>query len=549
MAKQIPEWFRNAVFYEIYPQSFRDANGDGVGDLPGIIEKLDYVKSLGVDGIWLNPCFDSPFQDAGYDVRDYRKVAARYGTNDDLRRLIGEVHKRGMRLLLDLVPGHTSLEHPWFKAAVSREKTPYDDYYVFTDGKVKDLDGYPFITGYGERDGFYMINYFYSQPALNYGFSDPKPEHSWQLGCGDPRLRPLREEIRQVMKFHLDAGCDGFRVDLAFSLVKGKAGRDEALKELWRDYSSWMKQNYPDAILVAEGGRPDLADACGFDSDFLMPWGGTRYAEANKGMFRAEEYLPHCDRLKPKSPRSFFCRESSGNSRDFMDEVEELLAHDGGTARFSIITGNHDEVRLRRQRSIDEIKVAFAVIFTLPGRPFLYYGDEIGMKYLPQVGNIEGSYWRGGSRSPMQWEKGERAGFSAADPKKFYIAVDPDPERPCVAEQENDPDSLLNFTRELIALRHTHPALGAEGKLRRLVSERADAPLVYERELAGERFLVAVNPATKKREFELALAGIPERLVGVGEVNVDPGRGKLTVSMSGVSAGVFRLHDSEREKI
>ena len=543
MAKKIPEWFRNAVFYEIYPQSFCDANGDGIGDLAGIVEKLDYVKSLGVDGIWLNPCFDSPFQDAGYDVRNYLEVAPRYGTNDDLKRLIEEVHKRGMRLLLDLVPGHTSIEHPWFKAAVSRAKTPYDDYYVFTDGKVRDLDGYPFITGYGERDGFYMINYFYSQPALNYGFSDPKPEHSWQFAIGDPRLKPLREEIRQVMKFYLDAGCDGFRVDLAFSLVKGRSGRDEALKELWQDYSAWMKSNYPDAILVAEGGRPDLADECGFDSDFLMPWGGTKYSLANKATFRAEEYEPHTDRLKSASPRSFFSRDSSGNSRDFMDELEELLAYDGGTARFSIITGNHDEVRLRRQRTIDEIKVAFACIFTLPGRPFLYYGDEIGMKYLPQVGNIEGSYWRGGSRSPMQWEKGEKAGFSAAPPAKFYIMLDPDPDRPCVAEQENDPDSLLNFTRKLISLRHAHPALGAEGRLRRLVSERADAPLVYERELDGERFLVAVNPAAKERNIELPLSGTVEKLVGVGAVGVEPRDGKLHIAMSGVSAGVFRLHD------
>ena len=546
MTRKIPDWFRNAVFYEIYPQSFRDSDGDGVGDFAGIVEKLDHVKSLGVDAIWLNPCFDSPFQDAGYDVRDYLRVAARYGTNADLKRLIGEVHQRGMRLLLDLVPGHTSLEHPWFKAAVSREKTPYDDYYVFTDGKVKELDGYPFITGYGERDGFYMINYFYSQPALNYGFSDAKPEFSWQIPVGDPRLKPLREEIRQVMKFHLDAGCDGFRVDMAFSLVKGRTGRDEALRELWLDWSSWMKKNYPDAVLVAEGGRPEFAFDCGFDSDFLLSWKTPKHA--NTAMFRAEAYLPHTDRLEPGSPRSFFCRESSGNSRDFMDEVDALLAHDGGEARFTIVTGDHDETRLCRQRTVDELRVVFTGIFTLPGRPVLYYGDEIGMRYLPQIGNIEGSYSRGGSRSPMQWEKGEKAGFSAADPAKFYITVDPDPERPCVADQENDPDSLLNFTRKLIALRHAHPALGAEGKLRRLVSEHADAPLAYERTLGGERFLVAVNPAAKARKFELALDGRPERIVGVGEVNVEPKNGALQVAMSGVSAGVFRLSDGEREQ-
>ena len=268
---------------------------------------------------------------------------------------------------------------------------------------------------------------------------------------------------------------------------------------------------------------------------------------ANRAMFRAEAYEYYTNRLKPDTPRSFFSRESSGNSRDFMDELEELLAYDGGTARFSIITGNHDEVRLRRQRNVDEIKVALACIFTLPGRPFLYYGDEIGMKYLPQVGNIEGSYWRGGSRSPMQWEKGEKAGFSAADPAKFYIMLDPDLERPCVAEQENDPDSLLNYTRLLIKLRHTHPALGAEGKLRRLVSEHADSPLVYERELDGERFIVAVNPAAKARKFEIQLAGTPEKLVGVGDVVVEPRDGTLRIAISGVSAGVFRLHDREEE--
>ena len=539
MVKAIPEWFRNAVFYEIYPQSFRDSNGDGIGDFAGIAEKLDYVKSLGVDGIWLNPCFDSPFQDAGYDVRDYLKVAPRYGTNDDLKALIAEVHRRGMRLLLDLVPGHTSLEHPWFKAAVSRHRTRYDDYYVFTDGPDPDQDGYPFISGYGERDGFYMTNYFYSQPALNYGFSDPKPECPWQLAFTDPRLKPLREEIRRVMKFYLDAGCDGFRVDLAFSLIKGKTGRDEALKELWRDYSSWMKQNYPEAILVAEGGRPDLAFDCGFDSDFLFSWGNPK--AANRMMFRAEAYVYYTNKLKPETPHSFFSRESSGNSRDFMDEVEKLLAHDGGRARFSIVTGNHDLTRLCRNRGADELKVAFTFIFTMPGRPFLYYGDEIGMRYLEKAGNIEGSYGRGGGRSPMQWERGDRAGFSSASPEKFYIMIDPDPGRPCVADQENDPDSLLNYTRLLIKLRHTHPALGAEGKLRRVVSEYSGAPLIYERELDGERFLIAINPAAETRTVGIAPAGAAERIAGVGDVRIGERRGTTSVTMSGVSAGVFQI--------
>ena len=302
-----------------------------------------------------------------------------------------------------------------------------------------------------------------------------------------------------------------------------------------------MKQNYPDAVLVAEGGRPDLAFDCGFDSDFVVPWGHPEYGKINMAMFRGETYEPHTDRLKPDSRRSFFAKESSGNSKEFMDEIEQLLAHDGGAARFSLITGNHDETRLCRNRDANDLKALYTFVFTMPGRPFLDYGDEIGMKYLPQVGNIEGSYWRGGSRSPMQWKKGEKAGFSDADPRKFYIMVDPDQERPCVEDQERDPDSLLNFIRRLIGLRHTHPALGAEGHLRRLADGSEDSPLVYERGLGDERFLVAVNPTAKERELEIATTGSPERIAGVGDVRIEPKREGLSVAMSGVSAGVFRL--------
>ena len=149
-----PRWFHNAVIYEIYPQSFYDSNGDGIGDLPGIIAKLDYVASLGVNAVWLNPCFASPFQDAGYDVRDYCRVAPRYGTNDDLRNLFSEAKKRGIRVLLDLVPGHTSIQHPWFVASASRAKTPYDDYYCWTRGRRENQGTYRFVSGIAERDVF-----------------------------------------------------------------------------------------------------------------------------------------------------------------------------------------------------------------------------------------------------------------------------------------------------------------------------------------------------------------------------------------------------------
>ena len=157
----MPDWIKNAVVYQIYPQTFFDSNGDGIGDLPGIISKLDYIRSLNVNTIWLNPCFVSPFQDGGYDVADYYRVAPRYGTNEDLQQLFAEAHKRGLHVLLDLVAGHTSIQHPWFKDSERGKESPYNNYYIWTDGWNAPTGIYGFIPGYSSRDGFYMINYFY----------------------------------------------------------------------------------------------------------------------------------------------------------------------------------------------------------------------------------------------------------------------------------------------------------------------------------------------------------------------------------------------------
>ena len=166
----MPKWLNDAVFYEIYPQSFYDTNGDGIGDINGIIEKLDYVKGLGCNAIWLNPIYDSPFMDAGYDVRDYYKVAPRYGTNEDLVRLFEAAHRKNMKILLDLVPGHTSDTHPWFQAAKRARETDLSNRYIFTKSVWDAPPEYRMMCGLCERDGNYMVNFFSSQPALNYGF-------------------------------------------------------------------------------------------------------------------------------------------------------------------------------------------------------------------------------------------------------------------------------------------------------------------------------------------------------------------------------------------
>ena len=212
------QWLKDAVFYEIYPQSFYDTNGDGIGDLQGIIAKLDYIKELGCNALWINPCFDSPFKDAGYDVRDYKKIAPRYGTNEDAAALFKAAHEKGIRVLFDLVPGHTSEEHAWFQESCKPEHNEYSDRFIWTDSCFTAGDGMPFIGGETDRNGTYILNFFKCQPALNYGYG--KINQKWQKPTTDPACVGTVEAMKDVMRFWLDMGCDGFRVDMASSIIK-----------------------------------------------------------------------------------------------------------------------------------------------------------------------------------------------------------------------------------------------------------------------------------------------------------------------------------------
>ena len=196
-----PEWLDNAVFYEIYPQSFKDTDGDGIGNINGITEKLPYIKELGCNAIWINPCFDSPFGDAGYDVADYYKVAPRYGTNDDIVRMFKEAHKLGIHVLLDLVPGHTSWDHPWFKESMKAEKNEYTDRYIWTDSIWEEPKGYGSLRGISDRDGSCVVNFFSHQPALNYGFY--KPDRPWQQAMDAEGPMATRKAMMDVIRFWL----------------------------------------------------------------------------------------------------------------------------------------------------------------------------------------------------------------------------------------------------------------------------------------------------------------------------------------------------------
>lgn len=264
-----PTWLRDAVLYQIYPQSFADSNGDGIGDLRGIAEHLDHLAWLGVTTVWLNPCFASPMRDAGYDVADYLTVDPRYGDNDDLVNLVDRARERGIRVLLDLVPGHTSDTHPWF---VTSARDPGDHRYIWADPGDGRLPG-GFVASPGPRPGGYLPNFFDFQPALNFGYARQKAGEPWRQGVDAKGPRANRAALRAIMDHWLRLGVSGFRVDMAYSLVKDDPGYAETVR-LWRDVQAWLDRAHPDAALLSEWGDPGRAVPAGFDADFFLHFGG-----------------------------------------------------------------------------------------------------------------------------------------------------------------------------------------------------------------------------------------------------------------------------------
>lgn len=502
----MPEWLDNAIFYEIYPQSFKDSNADGIGDFNGIIEKLDYIADLGCTAIWLNPCFESPFGDAGYDVSDYYKTAPRYGTNEDLRRLFDEVHKRNMHIILDLVPGHTSVEHKWFKESMKAERNEYTDRYVWTDSIWEEPQGMGCIRGISARDGSCAVNFFSNQPALNYGFY--KPYRPWQQSPDDEGPKATLEELKNIMRFWLKIGCDGFRVDMAGSLVKNDEDGKGTIR-LWQNVREFLDKEFPYAAMVSEWGEPDKSLLGGFHMDFLLHFGPSHYND----LFRCSE--------------PFFSSRGKGDISEFVHKYKESYEKTERKGLICIPSGNHDMDRLSRSISGEELKIAFAFLLSMPGAPFIYYGDEIGMKYVEGLASVEGGYGRTGSRSPMQWNNDVNAGFSSAPASMLYIRQDEDPDRPTVEKQQLDENSLYNEIKRLIKLRQSIPALQSSGEIEFIYAEKNAYPLAYLRSDASKKILVIINPSANTVSFDCNLCP-QETLFSLGGT-IKAANGKITV--------------------
>ena len=527
-------WIKDAVIYQIYPQSFNDTNGDGVGDLPGIIEKLDYIKETGFTLLWLNPLFDSPFNDAGYDIRDFYQIAARYGSIDDLKRLFSEAHKRGLRVCLDLVAGHSTVECEWFKQSMQIEPNAYSNYYIWTDHWGISPEEGNWISGYAPRNGNYRTNYFWSQPALNYGYANPNPENPWEEPITAPGPQAVLAELKQVMKFWLDLGCDGFRVDMADSLIKNDPDQS-VVCTLWREnIFPWLRENYPSAVMVSEWGSPTRSiGTAEFDIDFMLHFGVPGYKDL---FFKVPD-----ERGNPPHGDCYFSEAGKGSLEVFLREYRYGHEMADGKGYISLPSANHDFQRMNYNRSPEEQKIALAFLLTWACIPSIYYGDEIGMRFIPDLPSKEGGYTRTGTRTPMQWSEEKNAGFSDAPESELYIPLDPHADRPNVADQLQDDASIYSLVKELLAIRKTSPGLRAEGDLEVLSDESQPYPLIYRRGSDEDQWVIALNPSGQAVEqiVHVDAVSLPQ-VIGSG-VTIRTNGDERQFSLGPLSWGLFRI--------
>nr|WP_246287158.1 maltose alpha-D-glucosyltransferase [Schumannella luteola] len=457
-----PQWYRRSVFYEVMVRSFVDSNGDGTGDLAGLIGKLDYLQWLGIDGIWIPPIYTSPLRDGGYDISDYKGILPEFGTLDEFRELVTKAHERNMRIIIDLVINHTSDQHEWFQQSRSDPDGPYGDFYVWsdTDDKYNDVriifvdtedSNWTFDS---ERRQFFWHRFFSHQPDLN--FENPA----------------VHDAIFDVVRHWLDMGVDGLRLDAIPYLYESEGGNGEsepATHEFVKKLRAMIDVDYPGRVLIAEANQwpSEVAEYFGTEEE------------------------PECHMAFdfPVMPRIFYSlrSQSAGELKRVLSETQDVPEG----AAWGVFLRNHDELTLEmvseeyrqamygwyaydpRMRSnigirrrlaplLDnsraELELAHALLFSLPGSPFLYYGDEIGMGdniWLPD---------RDSSRTPMQWTPDRNAGFSTADPGKLYLPVVQslvyNYSLVNVESQLAQSRSLLHWVRNVIHVRKNHPTFG-----------------------------------------------------------------------------------------
>ena len=540
-----PSWLSDAVFYQIYPSSYQDSDGNGIGDIPGIISRLDYIQSIGVTAIWLNPVYVSGWTDGGYDVIDFYRVDKRFGTNSDLMELIRQAHERGIKVVMDLVAGHSSDQCEWFLQSKEAPDLRYSDYYIWPSFKPEGVTGAgaallsKFVATDAPRGPYYIKNFFDTQPALNFGFADPDPEHPWEQAVDAPGPMSMRRELKNIISFWMDKGVDGFRVDMAASLVKNDPDKAATIK-LWKDdLMEWFGSEYPEGVLIAEWFNPAQSVAqAGFDLDFFCHDG--QYNYSTLFFYGRRGFGPNATVTLP-----YFDEAGAGGLKTWYDLYTYQYDAVNGKGYVCMPTGNHDFNRVctEGRTNPEELKVAMTFFLTMPGVPFIYYGDEIGLKQNPAAPSTDGSGFRAGCRIPMLWDDSANAGFSTAPIEKIYIPQDPDPDRMTMEKAEADPNSLLHYVRAMLKLRKEVPSLGADASWRLVSSLDQPYPMVYERKLGDERCYVVLNPSAKTVTVTLPSEQEKPSLIGGNYKKCTYRQTKKgdVVSISPVSAAIYKF--------
>lgn len=480
MAGSRTPWWQTGIIYQIYPRSFADGNGDGIGDLPGITSRLDYCRWLGVDALWLSPIFPSPMADFGYDVSDYIDIEPIFGTLADFDEMLAAAHRLDLRIILDFVPNHTSDQHPWFLESRSARDARRRDWYIWLDPAPGGGPPNNWVSVFGgsawtwdESTGqYYFHSYLSQQPDLNW------------------RNPEVREAMWDVLRFWLDRGVDGFRIDAISRLIKDAEFRDNPLNPDYRpglrDYYRLLHKHSLDQPEVHEVVRQmrGVLDEYG---DRVMI--GEAYLPLERVItyYEAGVHFPfNFQLIKQPWDASAICR--------LVERYEEMLPRDHWP---NWVLGNHDNHRVASRIGRYQTRVAAMLLLTLRGTPTLYYGDEIGMVDVPVPPDQIHDPWeknvpgmgvgRDPERTPMQWNSESNAGFTTGTP---WLPVAEDFEQANVAVQRDDAQSLLALHRRLIQLRAAEPALQT-GNYQSLPVE--DNTVAYLREQDGRRFLVALN--------------------------------------------------------
>jgi len=503
-----PLWYKRAVFYEVLIRGFSDSNGDGTGDIRGLTGRLDYLQWLGVDCLWLLPLYESPLRDGGYDISDYLTILPEFGDLGDFVELVNQAHRRGIRIVADLVMNHTSDQHPWFQSSRSDPGGPYGDFYVWSDDDTRYPDARIIFVDTeksnwswdAERRQYYWHRFFSHQPDLN--FSNPA----------------VQDAMIEVLRFWLDLGIDGFRLDAVPYLVVRDGTNGENLPETHtylKRVRSEIDATYADRVLLAEanqwpadvveyfGEAETGGDECHMAFHFpLMP--RIFMAVRRESRFPISEILAQTPPIPANCQWGIFLRNHDELTLEMVtdDERDYMYAEYASDPRMKANVGIRRRLAPLLDNSRDQIELFTSLLLSLPGSPVLYYGDEIGMGDNIYLGD------RDGVRTPMQWSPDRNAGFSTCDPARMYLPPIMDPvygyQGLNVESEMRQSTSLLWWTKRMIEVRKRHPVFGL-GTYEELWASNPSV-LAYVREFGDDRVLCVANLSRFPQPVELDLS-------------------------------------------